>query len=80
MIKSSKKHLQESCTTYVNHFKFAVYASVLLIYAGVASIIHAFVPALFKGTAAFIVIKLYKERLVNHPNTLYKQWMDHDNH
>jgi len=79
MIKSSKKHLLESSTTYFNHFKFAIYAALLLTYAGMASIIHAFIPALFKGTSAFIVIKLYKERLVNHPNKLYKQWMNHDN-
>lgn len=74
MLKSSKKHLDESECSYVEHLNFAVYASLLLFAAAIASIIHAFIPAFFKGTAAYIVIKLYKTRLKNHPNPLYQKW------
>lgn len=81
MLKSSKKHLEESQTRYVEHLKFALYASSLLLYAGIASLIHAFVPAAYKGTSAFIVIKLYKQRLIGHPNKRYQDWIkDGSNH
>lgn len=79
MIRSSKKHLEDSKTTYFEHLQFALYACVLLFYAGIASLIHAFVPGWFKGTPAFIVIKLYKQRLVGHPNPQYKEWIDDEN-
>lgn len=78
MIQSSKKHLEDSQTTYFEHFKFAIYACALLFYASIASFIHAFIPALFKGTPAFIVIKLYKQRLVGHPNQQYRDWIDNE--
>jgi len=75
MFRSSKKHLEDSQVGYIEHAKFAIYAAVLLILAGFASLIHAVVPAWFKGTGAFVVIKLYNERLVNHPNTQYQKWI-----
>jgi hypothetical protein len=75
MLRSSKKHLEESQVGYFEHARFAIYAAFLLVGAGLASIIHAFVPAWFKGTGAFVVIKLYNERLVNHPNTQYQKWI-----
>lgn len=76
MLDRSKQHLRESHTSYFEHFKFACYASALLFYSSVASLIHAFIPALFRGTSAFVVIKLYKERLENHPNKLYQEWIN----
>ena len=72
MFKLSKKHLQESQCSYLEHFKFAIHAGFKLIFAGVASLIHAFIPQLFPGTAAFTVIDLYKQRLEKHPNPIYQ--------
>lgn len=69
------QHLKDSRTSYIEHFKFAVYASILLQYAAIASLIHSIFPFFFKGTSASIVIKLYKQRLVNHPNPLYQEWI-----
>jgi hypothetical protein len=80
MFKSSKKHLLESQCSYIDHFKFAIYAAFLLLIAGIASLIHACVPAFFKGTAAYIVIKLYKMRLKNHANPMYRGWLKDENH
>lgn len=71
-----KKHLQDSKTTYLQHLKFAVYASVLLFYAAVASIIHAVVPSLFPSTPARIVAKLYNKRLKDHPNPEYRKMLN----
>ena len=76
MLKKSKKHLTDSNVSYWEHLKFAVYAAVLLLWAGIASLIHAVIPSLFPGTAAYIVIKLYKKRLENHPNPTYKDWVE----
>lgn len=74
------QHLEDSQTTYFEHLKFAVYASLQLLIAAIASIIHAFFPFMFKGTAAFIVIKLYNQRLINHPNKNYQKWIHDRNH
>lgn len=75
MFESSKKHLEDSQCSYKEHFKFAIYAGFLLLAASIASLIHAFIPAFFKGTAAYVVIKLYKGRLENHPNLTYQNWI-----
>lgn len=79
MFNSLKEHLKHSKVTFFEHFKFAVYAAALLFWAALASVIHAFIPSLCKGTAAFIVIKLYNERLVNHPNPQYASWIENVN-
>ena len=73
------QHLKDSNCTYFSHLKFAIYASFLLIYAAVTSLIHAIFPFLFKGSAAYIVIKLYKERLLSHPNPTYQSWIKDSN-
>lgn len=49
------QHLEERNKRYWPHFAWAVYAGVLLIYAGIASIIHAIIPPLFSGTSERIV-------------------------
>lgn len=74
-MKFLTQHLRDSNTTYIDHFVFAMYAGALLLYAAFASVVHAIFPFLFKGTAAYIVIKLYKQRLVNHPNPVYRAWV-----
>lgn len=76
MLHFLSSHLRDSQTSYFEHLKFAIYAAVLLVYAATASLIHAVFPFLFKGTAAFIVIKLYKQRLEHHPNQMYKEWVN----
>lgn len=67
------KHLEQSRTTYWPHFWWAVRAGFRLIYAGIASLIHAVHPSLFPGTAASTVIDLYYRRLHDHPNTEYQE-------
>ena len=76
MINESKKHLEESQVGYFEHLAWAVSAGVKLIWAGVASLIHSIVPALFPGTAAYTVIDLYHKRLENHPNKNYKDYIE----
>lgn len=74
-MKFLTQHLTDSNTTYLEHLRFAIYAGFLLSHAAIASIIHAIFPFLFKGTAAYIVVKLYKQRLENHPNPAYQEWV-----
>jgi len=52
------KHLSEANKTYFAHFKFAFFAGLLLLYAGLTSIIHAVIPSLFPFTSLKIVKKL----------------------
>ncbi|HUC31190.1 MAG TPA: DUF6356 family protein [Candidatus Paceibacterota bacterium] len=73
MLQSISKHLNDSQVDYRGHMLFALKAGCWLLYAGVASIIHGLVPFLFPATAAKIVIRLYHERLKNHPNPEYQQ-------
>lgn len=75
MFKSVKQHLDDSQCSYIEHFKFAIVASGRLLWAAIASLIHAFVPSIFKGSAALVVIDLYKNRLENHPNSTYQDWI-----
>jgi hypothetical protein len=69
------KHLKDSNVTYTQHMRWAIVAGIRLIYAGVASIIHAVVPAWFSATAAKTVIDLYHTRLKDHPNIEYQNYI-----
>jgi hypothetical protein len=66
------EHLNTSKVTYLEHLKWALYAGVRLIYAGITSIIHGFVPTLFDGSAPKQVIDIYHNHLEDHPNPKYK--------
>lgn len=76
MLKNTKVHLEKSNTNYSAHLLWALHAGMQLIWAGIASIIHAVVPSLFPGTAAKTVIDLYHTRLKNHPNSEYQSYID----
>ena len=76
MFESSQQHLRLSECTYWQHMTFAVKASGLLAWAAVASLIHSLWPGVLKGAAARVVIDLYTERLKDHPNPLYRKWID----
>jgi hypothetical protein len=55
------KHLAESNKTYIEHFKFAFYAGLMLLWAGVTSIIHAFIPSLFPFVSRKIIVDLLEQ-------------------
>jgi hypothetical protein len=55
------KHLAQSNTTYIEHFKFAFYAGLMLIWAGITSIIHAFIPSLFPFVSRKITVDLIEQ-------------------
>ena len=67
------KHLKISKVTYTAHLKWAVISGFRLIYAGVTSIIHGFIPTLFDGTAPKQIIDIYHNHLEDHPNPQYKK-------
>lgn len=67
-----KQHLNKSKVSYTGHLVWALTAGVRLIYAGVASIIHGLVPSWFDGTAPKIIIDIYHNHLISHPNDEYK--------
>lgn len=52
------KHLTESGKTYLEHGRFAFKAGVLLLWAGVASIVHGLLPNLFPFVSRDIVLRL----------------------
>lgn len=67
-----KEHLTKSKVTYRKHLVWALLAGFRLIYAGIASIIHGLVPALFDGVPANTVIDIYHTHLLNHTNGDYQ--------
>lgn len=76
LVRKSKEHLGKSQENYFSHFKWAIVSGLRLIWAGLASIVHGIVPGFFPGTAAKTVIFLYHKRLVNHPNSEYKDYIN----
>lgn len=76
MIKKSIKHLEKSQEGYVSHFIWAEFSGFKLIIAGLASLIHGLIPGLFPGIAARTVIDLYHQRLINHPNDEYQNYIN----
>ena len=55
MIQQSRTHLKEAGEGYWQHFRFATTFGLLAMAAGLAAIIHAFVPAMCTHTASRIV-------------------------
>lgn len=74
MITKIKQHLTNNQITFLDHFNLAIISGVKLIYAGLSSIIHAFVPCFFDSTAAKIVANLYHQRIKHHPNKIYRDF------
>lgn len=70
------KHLKTSKVTYLEHLGWAILAGFRLIYAGVTSIIHGFIPTLFDGSAPKQVIDIYHGHLEDHPNPKYKEMIE----
>jgi hypothetical protein len=52
MLERSREHLRAAGETYWQHFRFAQTVGLLALAAGVACLIHAFVPALCTRTAS----------------------------
>lgn len=55
------RHLKETDQKYINHFKFAFMAGIKMIYGGITSIIHAFLPDVFPTIAERITKGLEEE-------------------
>lgn len=71
-----KKHLAQSQTTYLEHAKWAIVAGFQLLLAALASFVHAIYPGWFTGTSAKTVIRLYHQRLADHPNKDYIDYIE----
>jgi hypothetical protein len=55
MISRSKDHLRQAGESYWQHFRFATTFGLLAAAAGIAALLHAFIPALCTSTASRIV-------------------------
>lgn len=56
-----KEHLAQANKTYFEHFKFSFYAGWMLLWAGVTSIIHAFLPNVFPFVSRKIIATLLEK-------------------
>jgi hypothetical protein len=73
IIRKSVAHLRGSQTTYVPHFRQAFSLGWILILNGISSIVHAFIPAFFPGTAAFTTMRLFYKFCYGHPNPYFQR-------
>ena len=55
MISQTRAHLREAGESYWQHFRFATTFALLAMAAGIAALLHAFIPALCTSTASRIV-------------------------
>jgi len=59
MIKNSKEHLDLTKETYFQHFKFATFIGISMIYGGLQALIHAIYPGILTKSASTKIKKLY---------------------
>ena len=59
MIKDSKKHLDLTNETYIQHFKLATCIGISMIYGGIQALIHAIYPGILTKAASTKIKKLY---------------------
>lgn len=50
-----KKHLNDNCMTYTEHFKFSSYLSYLLFISSIKALIHSFIPCFFQTSTSDII-------------------------
>jgi hypothetical protein len=55
MISQSREHLRQADEGYWQHFRFATTFGLLAMAAGIAALLHAFIPALCTSTASRII-------------------------
>ncbi|HEX9953637.1 MAG TPA: DUF6356 family protein [Allosphingosinicella sp.] len=58
MIDESRQHLDEAGETYLEHLYFALTVALLTLGAGLACVIHAFIPALCQRTCSQTIARL----------------------
>ncbi|MHC4792484.1 MAG: DUF6356 family protein [Planctomycetota bacterium] len=54
-------HPHERDLTYFEHLRWALWSGVRMIFSGLACVIHAFLPFLFKNMASNTVVDIYGE-------------------
>jgi len=59
MINNSKKHLNLSNETYIQHFNFATCVGLSTVYGDTQTIIHAVYPGILTKAASSKIKKLY---------------------
>lgn len=66
------KHLLSRNISYIPHFRFAFLAGIVLLKAGIASIVHALLPNVFAGYSERKVIALARLAKVRHAHFQHK--------
>ena len=73
LVKTSSEHLRLSQMGYFEHFRHAFVLGWILIFNGLSSLVHAFIPALFPGTAAKTTMRIFYKVCFNHPNPHFQK-------
>jgi hypothetical protein len=67
VFRQSSHHLQEAGKSYFVHGRFAVKAGFMLIFAGITSILHGLIPAVFPFLSRDIVLSLSEQTRQDRP-------------
>lgn len=73
LVKKSSEHLLLSQMSYFPHFRNAFTLGWILIFNGLSSLVHAFIPRLFPGTAAKTTMRIFDKVCYNHPNQHFQK-------
>lgn len=65
-------HLQTVRETYVEHLKFGIWASMVLMCLALASLIHAVLPFIFPGLP-YKIYQYFQEKSKNRIEKIYKK-------
>lgn len=76
LIEASRLHLAQSQMTYGYHLEDGIKKGFLQLYWALTSFVHAFVPGFFTGTAAKGTIRIFYEKLYQHPNPEFRALID----
>lgn len=68
VIETSVVHLRRSQMTYLYHMGHALHGGFLLIYLGLISVLHAFIPSLFPSQTGEGVIRIFYEMILTSRN------------
>lgn len=73
IVSDSKEHLKTSQVGYFPHLFSGIWLGFKIMYLGLTSIFHAFIPAWFEGDAPLGVANLFYRKVYNHPNPAFQK-------
>ena len=72
IVRQSREHIEASHMGYFEHMWHAFSLGWILIVVGLSSLVHAFIPVLYPGTAAKEVMRIFYKYCLDHPSPVFQ--------